>query len=616
MIMADISITAIPEETSARESIITGLRKADPHHYTQSQPHSRPQSQTQAPSIETHPSTIISQGQGIEEANPTPNTKGQDQEQDRDVETQSTGEEPAPDYASFRLTVTGRLIFAALAVLTLMVSLDGTSISVALPEMASTLHGSAMEAFWSGTSFLLCSTVFQPTTATLSDIFGRRPVILVCLFFFFVGSLVAGVAGSFTQILVGRCIQGVGGGGIAVLSEIVVTDLVPLRLRGNYYGVLSAMYSLGSVLGPILGGGFSENVTWKWIFYINIPFIALSTLLILLFFRLETPPGTLAQKLHRIDYTGTSLLVSSLSSFLIPLSWGGVMYPWTSWHTLVPLCLGAAGLALFTAYIIRARNPMIPHSVFTNRSAVIAFITSSLQGLILWGALYYLPLYYQAVREFGPILTGVALFPQTFTVAPSAIFCGVLVTITGRYRWGLWVGWALSILGLALLTLLTPQTSTVAWIFLNIPSGLGLGFLTAAIVCTVQASATNRNLTVAVAMVVFFRAFGQAVGIAVGGVIFQNRMRHELRKYAEWAELADAYSRDAAALVTVIQGMHAGGSGSDGGKEDLKRAYTDSLRVIWAFFAGVAGVGLVLSLWVKKYDLNRALTTGQAVKEK
>ncbi|KAL4919045.1 major facilitator superfamily domain-containing protein [Aspergillus aurantiobrunneus] len=527
----------------------------------------------------------------------------------QDEEKQYKGEDEVPDYQDFKLSNTGRLIFCALAVLALMVSLDGTSISVALPEMASELGGSAMEAFWSGTSFLLCSTVFQPSTATLSDIFGRRPVVLASLAFFFVGALVAGIANDFTQILIGRCIQGVGGGGIAVLSEVVVTDLVPLRLRGNYYGILSAMYSLGSVLGPILGGGFSQNVTWRWIFYINFPFIGISVILIVFFFRLERPHGTLKSKLARIDYTGTTLFIGSTSSFLIPLTWGGVMYPWYSWRTLVPLIIGATGLVVFTVYTVRATNPMIPHSVFGNRSATIAFITSSLQGLILWGALYYLPLYYQAVREFGPILTGVALFPQTFTVAPSAIICGVLVTITGRYRWGLWVGWSLSILGLGLLCLLDPHTSTVAWIFLNLPSGLGLGFLTAAIVCTVQASATNKNLTVAVAMVVFFRAFGQAIGIAVGGVIFQNRMRHELLTYPDLSGRAEEWSQDAAALVTTIRGMDDGLR-----KEQLKQAYADSLRIIWAFMAGISGVGLALSVLVKKYDLNRALRTEQGVR--
>ncbi len=289
------------------------------------------------------------------------------------------------------------------------------------------------------------------------------------------------------------------------------------------------------------------------------------------------------------------------------------MFPWSSWHTLVPLILGLAGLAVFTSHSYKAPNPMVPHSVFGNRSATIAFITSSLQGLILWGALYYLPLYYQAVREFGPILTGVALFPQTFTVAPSAIACGFIVTITGRYRWGLWVGWSLSIVGIGLLTLLRPTTSTAAWILLNIPSGLGLGFLTAAIVCTVQASATNQNLTVAVAMVVFFRAFGQAVGIAIGGVIFQNRMRHELLKYSETRSDAVFLSQDAAALVTVIRAM-GDSSVVDGRKYHMEQAYTDSLRVIWVFMAGVAGVGLMLSLFVKKYDLNRALKTEQGVR--
>ncbi|CEL06579.1 hypothetical protein ASPCAL09752 [Aspergillus calidoustus] len=548
---------------------------------------------------------------------PQPSASGQKQENDveekaihDEEKTKDEIEEEAPDQRDFHLSNTGRLIFFALAVLTLMVALDGTSISVALPIMSKTLHGTAMQAFWSGTSFLLASTVFQPTTATFSTIFGRRPILLFSITFFFVGSLVAGIANDFTQILVGRCIQGVGGGGIAVLAEVVVTDLVPLRLRGNYYGILSAMYSLGSVLGPILGGGFAENISWRWIFYINFPFIAIATILVLLFFRLEKPRGTLRTRLSKIDYVGTPLFIASISSFLIPLTWGGVMYPWTSWRTLVPMCIGAAGLCGFIVRSINSSNPMIPHSVFNNRSAAIAFATSSLQGLILWGALYYLPLYYQAIHEFGPILTGVALFPQTFTVAPAAIICGVVVTLTGRYRWGLWFGWSLSILGLGLLCLLDTRTKTVQWIFLNLPSGLGLGLLTAAIVCTVQASATDQNLTVAVAMVVFFRTFGQALGIAVGGVIFQNRMRRELLRHDAWASRATELSRDAAALVTVIQGME-----NTVEKSQLKSAYVDSLRVFWGFLAGVAGVGLCLSVLVKKYDLNRALVTEQGVRD-
>ncbi|KAL4805330.1 major facilitator superfamily domain-containing protein [Aspergillus unguis] len=584
-------ITPIPED--AREDYLGGLALTPPN--------SKPEADMSASGMESNLQTNAQ--------------KTSDLEKNID-ETQEPGgifvdhDDDSLSYQDFELTRSGWLIFCALAVLTLMVALDGTSISVALPGMASSLNGTAMQAFWTGTSFLLCSTVFQPTTATLSEIFGRRLVILTCLVSFFVGSLTAGIANDFTQILVGRCIQGIGGGGIAVLAEIVVTDLVPLRLRGNYYGVLSGMYSLGSVLGPILGGGFSENVSWRWIFYINFPFIGISAVFLLFFFHLPTPTGNLKSKLLQIDYAGTTLFVASLASFLIPLSWGGVTYPWSSWHTVAPLVLGLAGLAVFTLYTahVKVPPPMIPPSVFSNRSASIAFITSALQGLILWSALYYLPLYYQAVREFGPILTGVALFPQTFTVAPSALFCGFIITLTGRYRWGLWIGWTLSIIGIGLMTLLKPHTSTVGWILLNIPGGMGLGFLTAAIVCTVQASATPSNLTVSVAMVVFFRAFGQAIGIAVGGVIFQNRMARELLKYAEWKDRASELSRDAAALVTIIQDMSS--SGQEGvGKEHLKAAYTDSLRVIWAFMAGVAGVGLLLSFWVRKYDLRRGFKT-------
>jgi MFS family permease len=245
---------------------------------------------------------------------------------------------------------------------------------------------------------------------------------------------------------------------------------------------------------------------------------------------------------------------------------------------------------------------MIPHSIFQNRSAVVAFTASSLQGFILWGALYYLPLYYEAVREFSPITTGIALFPETFTVAPSAIVCGFIITITGRYRWGLWAGWSISTIGSGLLCLLKVHTSTVAWIFLNIPGGLGLGILTAAIVCTVQASATNKNLTVAVAMVVFFRAFGQAIGIAVGGVIFQNRMHQNLHRYPELAPRAAELSQDAAALVTVIKGLD-----DETMKEHLKEGYTDSLRIIWASMCVVSLIGLGMSTLVEKYDLNRTL---------
>ncbi|KAJ5625473.1 hypothetical protein N7510_001782 [Penicillium lagena] len=502
----------------------------------------------------------------------------------------------------FALGRKGALVFFTLSVLTLMAALDGTSISVALPTIATDLNGTAIEAFWS---------VFQPSFASLSNIFGRRPMVLVAILFFCIGAIVCAIADNFTYMLVGRSVQGVGGGGIIALSEIVMTDLVPLRYRGQYFGIMSAMWSIGSVSGPILGGGFAENVSWRWIFYINFPFIAVGVVFVLLFLNLNIIPSSLTEKLRRIDYAGTVLFVGSLSSFLIPLTWGGISYAWDSWRTLVPLSVGIAGLLLFAFYEYRfASDPIIPPVIFQNRTATASFIGSVLQGLILWCALYYMPLYYEAVKEYSPILSGVALFPETFTVAPSGLVIGILITVTGHYRWAIWLGWVVSTAGLGLLVLIKTTTSVPGWILLNIVPGLGLGILFPSLGYAVQASSTPENLSIAVAMFSFFRALGQAIGVAVGGVVFQNRMRSNLMKYTTLESMADAYSKDAAGLVQVIKAMADGAT-----KTNLKEAYTDSLRTVWIVCCGISGVALLFSLMTEQYDLDRALETTQGLRQ-
>ncbi|KAJ5966865.1 hypothetical protein N7501_003113 [Penicillium viridicatum] len=515
------------------------------------------------------------------------------------------------DEEKFALGRRGILVFFTLSVLTLMAALDGTSLSVALPEIAKELNGTAIEAFWSGTSFLLCSTVFQPSFASFSNIFGRRPMIMISLIFFCVGAIIAAIANNFTYMLIGRSIQGVGGGGIISLSEVIITDLVPLRWRGQYFGILSAMWSVGSVTGPILGGGFSENVSWRWIFYINFPFIGVGGILVILFLNLRLAPSSLVEKLRRIDYFGTVLFVGSMSSFLIPLSWGGISYDWNSWHTLVPLCVGGVGLIIFGFYeTYFATDPIVPPVIFQNRTAVASFIGSVLQGLILWCALYYLPLYYEAVKEYSPIISGVALFPETFTVAPSGMVAGILITVTGSYRWAIWLGWTFSTVGLGLMCLIKVDTSMVGWIFLNIVPGLGLGILFPSLGYAVQASADPENLAIAVAMFSFFRALGQAIGVAVGGVVFQNRMFTNISRYSALAPMAEAYSKDAAGLVQVIKAM---ADGAD--KANLKEAYTDSLRTVWIVCCGVSAVAMVISFLTEHYDLDRALETSQGLRE-
>ncbi|KAK4200408.1 major facilitator superfamily domain-containing protein [Triangularia verruculosa] len=537
------------------------------------------------------------------------------------VNSSASSTSPAPDHSNevdtraleWKPSMATRLAFSSLCVLALMAALDGTSIGVALPAIANALKGSAIETFWSGTSFLLSSTVLQPTFVSLSDIFGRRNVLLFSIAFFFAGALICCLAQNFTTMLVGRSVQGSGAGGVFALTEVVIADLVPLRHRGEYYGGMNAMWAIGSVLGPIVGGGFAgnQNAGWRWIFYINFPFIVVGTVLVLFYMRLRFKAEGLAQQLRAVDWVGSVLFIGSTTAFLLGLTWGGVIYPWGSYQTLVPLLLGAAGcvgFAVYEAYV--AKQPLIPLVLFRGRTTVVCFFGTVITGLVLWCILYYLPLYFQAVKGYSPVISGVALFPQTFTVAPAGALAGGLITKFGKYRWSIWLGWGLGTVGLGLFCVLDVNTSIPGWIFLNLVSGLGLGFLFPAIATAIQASVASEHVTIAIAMFSFFRSAGQALGVAVGGVIFQNRMYANLLTYENLAGRAALLSADAVGLVEVIHTMPDGAE-----KDNLRQAYADSLRIVWAVCCALAGVAFIVSLWTKHHDLNQALDTKQGIVE-
>ncbi|KAF2789255.1 MFS general substrate transporter [Melanomma pulvis-pyrius CBS 109.77] len=502
--------------------------------------------------------------------------------------------------------------FGSLCFISLMAALDATSISVALPIMARVLSGTAIEAFWSGTSFLLTSTVFQPVLGSFSHIFGRKPLIYLSLVLFLIGAVAAATANNFTVILISRSIQGIGGGGIICLTEIVVTDMVPLRQRGNYFSVLSGMWAIGTVAGPLLGGGFSQSVSWRWIFWINLPFIGIGGIAITLFLKLNYQANSFLAKLRRVDWFGMVLFLGSTTGFLIPITWGGVQYPWDSWRTLVPMLVSAAGLVAFVIHQeYFAPEPLIRTSVFKNTTAAVTYLETIIHGIILWSVLYYLPLYYEAVKGFSPILAGVALFPQTFTVAPAAVVVGAFIAKSGRYRWAIWSGWFLTTFGTGLLVLLKPSSTTPQWIFLNLVGGLGSGMLFPAMAITVQAAATAADQAYASNIFSFLRAFGQTLGVAIGGVIFQNQMKKKMLTYPLLADMADEYSRDAAGLVQIIKALPAGDA-----KDQLRESYTDALKYIWIVMTVFAAVALIASVFTKGYALDQALDTEQGFVEK
>lgn len=295
------------------------------------------------------------------------------------------------DKAVFKPTREFLLAFLALCTIALAVAFDATSLSVALPTISTELGGTALEAFWAGTSFLLASTVLQPTVASLSNIFGRKYLIYVSTVFFAVGSLIAALANNFQVLLVGRTVQGVGGGGLIALTEVVVTDLVPLQFRGQWFSLLSAMWSVGTVTGPLIGAGFAQNINWRWIFWINLPVIALGITFVVLFLHQSAIPGHIVQKLGRFDWIGSALFTASSTAFLFGLTTGGVMYEWGSWRVLLPLIIGPLGLVAFGFYEFRiAKEPIIDRGIFNNWDIIVTYVMTIFHGAILWSLLYFL----------------------------------------------------------------------------------------------------------------------------------------------------------------------------------------------------------------------------------
>jgi hypothetical protein len=329
----------------------------------------------------------------------------------------------------------------------------------------------------------------------------------------------------------------------------------------------------------------------------------------------------LKEKLSEIDYIGSIIFVASLTSFLVPVSWGGVMYSWSSWHTLVPLILGVTGLAAFCIYeIYFATYTIIPMRMFLNRSTSLTYLIAFFHGIILWSIVYYMPLYFMAVLSYTPILAGVAALPQTLTVVPSAGLVGIVAAKTGHYQWSLWIGWTIATLGCGLLYLLGVGTSVPAWIFLLLVSGIGMGLLFPAMNLSIQASVPPKDMPIAGGLFTFFRAFGQGVGVAMlvsllavatkliivhssGGVIFQNRMSTLLSAYPDLAHA----STDAISLIQQMRGLPA----DDPQAIILKAAFAGSIKTVWAVMCGLAGLSLIISAFIKEYDLNVAISTDQ-----
>jgi EmrB/QacA subfamily drug resistance transporter len=415
-----------------------------------------------------------------------------------------------------------RLVFGALLLVLFIASLDQTIVSTALPTIVGDLGG-LQHLSWVVTAYLLASTVVGPLYGKLGDFYGRKRVLEVALLIFLAGSALCGAAQSMVQLIAFRAVQGLGGGGLIVVSMAVVGDLVAPRDRGRYQGLFGGVFGISTVAGPLLGGFFVDNLSWRWIFYINLPLGALALAVISSVFR-----SSQTTHRHSVDYLGTLVLAGGLSGVILYTSLGGSTYAWAAPGMLAALLAGVALLALFPLVESHAAEPILPLELFRNMTFRTTSEIGFIIGFALFGSVTFIPLYLQIVKGHSPTESGLLMTPMMLGVLATSTASGFLISRYGRYRVFPIAGTALATGGLYLLSRLGVETSVgIAAVYMLV-LGLGLGMVMQVIVLAAQNAVDYRLLGVATSGTVLFRQVGGVIGVSAFGAIFTNRLGSEL----------------------------------------------------------------------------------------
>ncbi|KAJ2905394.1 hypothetical protein MKZ38_005492 [Zalerion maritima] len=507
------------------------------------------------------------------------------------------------------------LIFAAIALTTFVAALDTSILSTALPTISATLNSEELY-IWTINSYLLASTAFGPIFGQAANIFGRRILIILAVVLFAAGSAIAGAANATPMLIAGRVVQGIGGGGCATMSEIVVCDMVSLRERGMYAGIIGGVWAIASITGPIIGGAFAQEVSWRWIFYINLPTSGVALAIIIPFLKLQHPhQGTIIQRLKRIDWLGNTILVLAVTSVLLALTWAGTERPWGSWRTIVPLVLGILGLFGFVAYEAApwVSDPTMPLRLFKNRTSVSMFAISFVHAMLLFWVCYFLPVYFQAVLGASPMRSAVMLFPIATLSAPAGVLAGVLITITGKYRVWHFVGFGLMAIGCGLFTMLDSSSSTGWWVGFQILFGSGCGLIFTSCLPAILASLPESDVATATATWTFIRNFGSIWGTAVPAAIFNTHadkvaatindpdVQELLVKGGAYEHATKAFVQSFATSPEVY--------------DKIIDLYETSLKLVWEVSIAFCLLGFMLSLFVGSLDLRNELETEFGLQE-
>lgn len=482
------------------------------------------------------------------------------------------------------------LIFSGLMLGMFLAALDQTIVTTALPVITGELGGLDHLA-WVVTSYLLAATVSTPLYGKLGDLYGRKRLFQIAITVFLLGSVLCGAAQSMNQLIAFRALQGLGGGGLMVLAQAIIAEVVSPRERGRYQGYFGAVFGTSSVAGPMLGGFLTDQVSWRWVFYVNVP-IGIIALVVT---GLVLPPSVKHGN-PEVDYLGAVLLSLSVTGIVLYTTWGGTQYPWGSPVMLAIIISSVALLALLVVVERRVDQPIVPVDLFRRRTFNVAASVSFIVGVALFGTVSFLPLFLQVVNGASATNSGMLLLPFMLGMLAASVGAGQVTTRTGRYKVFPIVGCGLATGAMFLLSLMgtsTPQSTVTVYMVLL---GVGIGMTMQTLVLAVQNVVKLTQMGVATSSVNFFRSMGGAIGVAAFGALFNNLLARRTGTSIEVGETSSFTPESIQELSPAL-------------RESYVAAFADSLTTVFLYAAPLIALAFVLCWWLREVPLRQSVHT-------
>jgi EmrB/QacA subfamily drug resistance transporter len=481
-------------------------------------------------------------------------------------------------------------VMSGLMIATLLAMLDNMVVGTAMPTIVGELGGLTHLA-WVVTAYTLATAVSTPVWGKLGDLYGRKGVFMAAIVIFLIGSALSGMAQSMNELIAFRGVQGLGAGGLIVSSMAIIGDLVPPRERGRYQGMMVAVMPLAMIGGPLMGGLFSDHLSWRWAFYINLPLGALALLVTALTMHLPRWRTS-----HRIDYLGVALLTAGISGLILLATWGGTQYAWGS-STIIGLGIGSVvSLVLFVLWELRAAEPIVPMRLFRNANFSLVSVLGFLVGFAIFGAVTFLPLFQQLVQGASATGSGLLLLPLMAGMLVTLLTVGNLISRTGRYRVYPILGGLFMTAGALLLAQLTTGTGLLVTSLFMIVFGVGMGFLLQNTMVIAQNSVEMKDMGAASGAATLFRMLGGSLGVSLLGAIYGNQLTGELT--ARLGERGAALSASGTQLTPEMLRRL-----PEGVRDAFTHAVTHGVSGVFIGAACFAAVAFVVALFIREVPL-------------